>query len=64
MDLSYKKFLDKITKLLDIPAPVKKLSHKEKMNLSKPKTKGIRQFIKQKNVLYKFIKKGQFLKVL
>ena len=30
VDLSYKKFLDKITKLLDIHAPVKKLSHKEK----------------------------------
>ena len=58
LDLSYKKFLDKITKLLDIHAPVKKLSHKEKKSLSKPwLTKGILQSIKQKNVLYrKFIR--------
>ena len=28
IDLSYKTFIDKITKLLDIHAPVKKLSHK------------------------------------
>ena len=58
VDLSYKKFLDKITKLLDIHAPVKKLSHKEKKSLSKPwLTKGILQSIKQKNVLYrKFIR--------
>ena len=58
VDLSYKTFLDKITKLLDIHAPVKKLSHKEKKSLSKPcLTKGILQSIKQKNVLYrKFIK--------
>ena len=57
-DLSYKNFLDKITKLLDIHTPVKKLSHKEKKSLSKPwLTKGILQSIKQKNVLYrKFIK--------
>ena len=57
-DLSYKKFIDKITKLLDIHAPVKKLSHKEKKSLSKPwLTKGILQSIKQKNVLYrKFIR--------
>ena len=58
VDLSYKKFLDKITKLRDIHAPVKKLSHKEKKSLSKPwLTKGILQSIKQKNVLYrKFIR--------
>ena len=58
IDLSYKKFLDKIAKLLDIRAPVKKLSHKEKKSLSKPwLTKGILQSIKQKNVLYrKFIR--------
>ena len=58
VDLSYKKFLDKITKLLDIHAPVKKLSHKEKKSLSKSwLTKGILQSIKQKNVLYrKFIR--------
>ena len=71
VDLSYKKFLDKITKLLDIHALVKKLSHKEnihalvkklshkeKTSLSKPwLTKGILQSIKQKNVLYrKFIR--------
>ena len=58
IDLSYKKVLDKITKLLDIHAPVKKLSHKEKKSLSKPwLTKGILQSIKQKNVLYrKFIR--------
>ena len=57
VDLSYKKFLDKIAKLLDIHAPVKKLSHKEKKSLSKPwLTKGILQSINQKNVLYrKFI---------
>ena len=36
VDLSYKKFLDKIIKLLDIHAPVKKLSHKEINSLSKP----------------------------
>ena len=36
VDLSNKKFLDEITKLLDINAPVKKLSHKEKKVLSKP----------------------------
>ena len=36
IDLSYKNFLDKITKLPDIHAPVKKLSHKEKKSLSKP----------------------------
>ena len=35
VDLSYKTFLDKITKLLDIHA-VKKLSHKEKKSPSKP----------------------------
>ena len=71
VDLSYKKFLDKITKLLDIHALVKKLSHKEnihalvkklshkeKTSLSKPwLTKDILQSIKQKNVLYrKFIR--------
>ena len=58
VDLSYKKFLDKITKLLDIHAPVKKLSHKDKKSLSKPwLTKGILQSIRQKNVLYrKFIR--------
>ena len=54
MDLSYKKFLDKITKLRDIHAPVKTLSHKEKKSLSKPwLAKGILQSIKQKNVLYR-----------
>ena len=36
IDLSYKKFLDEITRLLDIHAPVKKLSHKEKKGLSNP----------------------------
>ena len=42
MDLSYKKFLDKVTKLHNIDASVKKLSHKEKESLSKPwLTKGI-----------------------
>ena len=58
IDLSYKKFLDKITKLLDIHATVKKLGHKEKKSLSKPwSTKGILQSIKQKNVLHqKFIR--------
>ena len=58
VDLSYKKFLDEITKQLDIHAPVKKLSHKEMKSLSKPwLTKGILQSIKQKNVLYrKFIR--------
>ena len=58
VDLSYKKFLDKIAKLLDIHAPIQKLSHKEKKSLSKPwLTKGILQSIKQKNVLYrKFIR--------
>ena len=30
VDLSYKHFLDEITKLLDIHAPVKKLSHEER----------------------------------
>ena len=54
VDLSYKTFLDKITKLLDIHAPVKKLSHKEKKSLSKPwLTKGILQSIKQENALGK-----------
>ena len=54
VDLSHKKFLDKITKLLDIHAPVKKLSHKEKKSLSKPwLTKGILQSMKEKNVLYR-----------
>ena len=54
VDLSNKKFLDEITKLLDINAPVKKLSHKEKKVLSKPwLTKDILQSIKQKNVLYR-----------
>ena len=58
VDLSYKRFLDKITKLLDIHAPVKKLSHKEKKNLFKPwLTKGTLQSIKLKNILYmKFIR--------
>ena len=58
IDLSYKKFLDKITKLFGINVPVKKLSHKEKKGLSKPwLIKGILQSIKQKNVLYrKFIR--------
>ena len=58
VDLSYKRFLDKITKLLHIHAPVKKLSHKEKKRLSKPwLTKGIFQSIKQKKALYrKFIR--------
>ena len=60
VELSYKKVLDKITKLLDIHASVKKLSHKEKKSLSKRLpwlTKGILQSIKQKNVLYrKFIR--------
>ena len=52
VDLSYKRFLDKITKILDIQAPVNKLSHKEKKSLSKPfLTKGILQSIKKKNVL-------------
>ena len=52
--LSCKTFLDIITKLLDIHAPVKKLSHKEKKTLSKPWfTKGILQSIKQKNMLYR-----------
>ena len=58
VDLSNKKFLDEITKQLDIHAPVKKLSHKEMKSLSKPwLTKGIFQSIKQKNLLYrKFIR--------
>ena len=52
VDLSHKKFLDKIAKLLDIHALVKKLSHKQKKSLSKPwLTKGILQSIKQKNVI-------------
>ena len=57
-DLSYRKFLHKITKLLDIHAPVKKLSHREKKNLPKPwLAKGILQSIKQKNVISrKFIR--------
>ena len=63
VDLSYKKFLDKITKLLDIHAPVKKLSHKEKKSLSKPwLTKGILQSIKQKNVLYRTYRTLKFTK--
>ena len=40
IDLSYKKFLVKITKLLDMLAPVKKLRHKEQkvyLNLGWPK---------------------------
>ena len=58
VQLSYKTFLDKIIKLLDMHAPVKKLSHKEKKSISKPwLNKGILQYIKQKNVLYrKFIR--------
>ena len=62
MYLSYKTFLDNITKLLDIHAPVKRLSHKEKKNLSKPwLTKDVLQFIKQKNVIYrKFIRTKDF----
>ena len=56
MDLSYKNFLDKITKPLDIHVPVKKLSYKEKKSLSKPwLTKGILKSITQKNVLYRKI---------
>ena len=52
VDLSHKKFLDKITKPLDIHALVKKLSHKQKKSLSKPwLTKDILQSIKQKNVI-------------
>ena len=68
IDLLYKKFLDKITKPLDIHAPVKKLSHKEKKSLSKHLpwlTKGILQSIKQKNVVYrKFIRTKDFYKTL
>ena len=42
VDLSYKNFLDKIIKLLDINKAVTKLSHKEKKSSSKPwLTKGI-----------------------
>ena len=57
MDLSYKKFLDKITKIIYLHAPVKTLCHKEK-SLSKPwLIKSILQSIKQKNALYrKFIR--------
>ena len=53
-----KRFLDKITKLLDIHVPAKKLSHREEKSLSKSwLIKGILQSIKQKNVLYrKFIR--------
>ena len=60
--LSYKTFLDKITKLLDIHVPAKRLSHKEKKNLSKLwLTKDVLQFIKQKNVIYrKFIRTKDF----
>ena len=54
MDLSYKHFLQKVTKLLDIHATVKKLSHKEKKSLPKPwLTKGILHSIKHKNALYR-----------
>ena len=54
----YKLFLDKITHLLDIHAPITKLSIKEKKELEKPwLTKRILQSIKQKNIIYrKFIK--------
>ena len=64
VDLSYKKFINKITKLFDIHAPVKKLSHKKKKSLPKPwLTKGILQSIKQKNMLYrKFIRTKDFTK--
>ena len=64
MDLSYKKFLDKITKLFKIHAPVKKLSHKKKKSLSKPwLIKSILQSIKQKNVLHrKFIRSKELPK--
>ena len=53
-----KLFLDKITHLLDIHAPITKLSFKEKKKLEKPwLTKGILQSIKQKNIIYrKFIR--------
>ena len=54
VDLSYKHFLQKVTKLLDIHATVKKLSHKEKKSLPKPwLTKGILHSIKHKNALYR-----------
>ena len=49
MNLFYKLFLGEITHLLDIHAPITKLSIKEKKNLEKPwLTKGILQSIKQK----------------
>ena len=53
-----KLFLDKITHLLDIHAPITKLSIKQKKELEKPwLTKRILQSIKQKNIIYrKFIK--------
>ena len=53
----YKPFLDKITHLLDIHAPITKLSIKEKKELEKPSlTKGILQSNKQKNIYHKFIR--------
>ena len=58
VNLFYKLFLDKITHLLDIDAPITKLSIKEKKELEKRRlTKRILQSIKQKNIIYrKFIK--------
>ena len=51
--MSYKKFLDKITKLLEIHAPLTKLIHKDKISLSKSwLTIGMLQSIKQRNVLH------------
>ena len=54
VDLSYKQFLQKVTKLFDIHPTVKKLSHKEKNSLPKPwLTKGVLHSIKRKNGLYR-----------
>ena len=56
-DLFYKLFLDKITHLLDVHAPITKLSIKEKKKSEKSwLTKGILQSIKQKNIYCKFIR--------
>ena len=59
----YKPFLDKITHLLDIHAPITKLSIKEKKELEKPSlTKGILQSNKQKNITNSLEAKKQVVK--
>ena len=58
VNIFYKLFLDKITHLVNIHAPITKLSIKEKKELEKPPLiKGILQSIKLKNIIYhKFIR--------